>query len=60
MASLGNQPQFSHALLLVTGEAAHPQNPTRRRRQGTDQVTADSSRNISVVAVPQIASSWRA
>jgi len=51
MASLGDQPQFSHALLLVAREAAHSKNPTHRRRHGTDQVSADSSRNISVVAV---------
>src|SRR5216683_2855655 len=52
MASLRDQPQFSHALLLVAGEAAHSQNPTHRRRHGTDQVTADSGRNICVVAIP--------
>src|SRR2546427_11004745 len=51
MASLRDQPQLNHALFLVASEAAHPQNPTQRRRHGTDQVTADSSRNISVVAI---------
>src|SRR5216683_2635004 len=52
VASFGYEPQLHHALLLVAREASHPQDPTCRRRHGTDQVSADSCRDIGIVTIP--------